>query len=54
VIRCDPAQVDQAVHVFPCQVVSLLIHYLGMPLSVSKLPKSALQPLLNDMAWQAN
>jgi hypothetical protein len=38
------------VQVFPCQAASFPIRYLGMPLSVSKLPKSALQPLLDDMA----
>jgi hypothetical protein len=50
VIRCEADQVDQAVQAFLCQVVTIPIRYLGMPLSVSKLPKSALQPLLDDMA----
>jgi hypothetical protein len=49
-MRCELGQVDQAVQVFPCQAVDFPIRYLGMPLSVTKLPKSTLQPLLDNMA----
>jgi hypothetical protein len=41
-IRCTEDQVAQAIAVFPCQTVRFPIKYMGMPLSVSKLPKSAL------------
>jgi hypothetical protein len=38
------------VTIFPCQKVDLPIKYLGLPLSTSKLPKSALQPLADRVA----
>jgi hypothetical protein len=41
-IRCSEVHVAQAITVFPCQAVSFLIKYLGLPLSVSKLPNSTL------------
>jgi hypothetical protein len=44
-IRCDEAHLQLATATFPCQVVDLPIRYLGIPLSVHKLPKTALQPL---------
>jgi hypothetical protein len=49
-ITCEPAQVDQAVQVFPWQAIDFPIRYLGMALVVTKLLKSALQPLLDNMA----
>jgi hypothetical protein len=57
VIRCEVEQVEQDVQVFPCQAVSFTIRYLGMPLLVHKMLKSALQPLLDNMvdrllAWR--
>jgi hypothetical protein len=39
-----------AVIVFPCQKVDFPNKYLGLPLSTSKLPKSAFQPLANRVA----
>jgi hypothetical protein len=48
-IRCTDDQVDLATGV-PCQVVNFLVTYLGIPLAVTKLPKSALQPLLDRVA----
>jgi hypothetical protein len=39
-----------AVAEFPCQIVSFLMRYLGIPLSVTKLPRSALQPLVDMVA----
>jgi hypothetical protein len=37
---------------FPCQVVDLLMTYLGMPLSVAKIPNTALYALVDRMANQ--
>jgi hypothetical protein len=56
-IRCDPTQIQVAASIFPCQVVDFLIRYLGLPLSIKKLPRSALQPLADKVAhrlptWQ--
>jgi hypothetical protein len=49
-IRCSEEQVAMAVNHFPCQVMSLPIRYLGIPLSVTKLPRSAWQPLIDSVA----
>jgi hypothetical protein len=51
--------VAQAIMMFPCQTMSFLIKYLVLPLSVSKLPKSALQPLIDKIvdrlpAWKGH
>jgi hypothetical protein len=49
-IRCTDEQVSQACIDFPCQLMSFPIKYLGIPLLVTKLPKSALQPLMDKVA----
>jgi hypothetical protein len=46
-IRCNKERVELTATAFPYQVVDFLIRYLGIPLLVSKLPKSALQRLLD-------
>jgi hypothetical protein len=43
-------QVTFVPSLFPCPVVSFPLKYLGVPLSVTKLPRSALQLLANRMA----
>jgi hypothetical protein len=48
--KCTEDQVVQVIAVFPCQTVNFPIKYLGMSLSVNKLPKIALQPLIDRMA----
>jgi hypothetical protein len=58
-IRCDEAQVSLATSFFPCAMVEFPIKYLGLPLSVSKLPKLAWQPLVDCVAdrlpsWKGN
>jgi hypothetical protein len=58
-IRCSSDQVELAINLFPCQLVQFLIKYLGVPLSIMKLPKSSLQPLVDRMAdrlpsWKGN
>jgi hypothetical protein len=35
---------------FPCQLVDFPVKYLAIPVSANKLPKSALQPLLDKMS----
>jgi hypothetical protein len=47
-IRCSDTQRELVVSLFPCQVVEFPIKYLGVPLSFTKLPKTALQQLLVD------
>jgi hypothetical protein len=39
-----------ATRLFQCKVVNFPTNYLGIPLSVTKLPKSVLQPLINKAA----
>jgi hypothetical protein len=46
-IRCTEEQVELVVAAFPYQVVAFSVKYLGIPLSLTKLPKSALQSLLD-------
>jgi hypothetical protein len=50
-IRCDVNQVQLAAS-FPCQVVDFPIKYMGLPLLVTKLPRTALQPLADEVADQ--
>jgi hypothetical protein len=49
-IRCAEDQIAISLQDFPCQLATFPIKYLGMPLSVSKLPKTALQPLVDRVA----
>jgi hypothetical protein len=49
-IRCSEEQIQAALSSFPCQRADFPITYLGMPLSVYKLPCSALQPTVDKMA----
>jgi hypothetical protein len=49
-IRCDEDQVASALAVFPCSLVEYPMKYLGIPLLATRLPKSALQPLLDRVA----
>jgi hypothetical protein len=54
---CDPSslflpdQVRLATSIFPGRLVSFPVKYLAMPLAVAKLPRGALQPLLDNMAY---
>jgi hypothetical protein len=50
-MRCSDDQIAEAVSAFPCQTVEFPVKYLGIPWSIKKLPKSALQLLLD---WVAN
>jgi hypothetical protein len=49
-IRCSDDQVTLATNIFPCQMMNFPIKYLRIPLSVTKLSRSALQKLLDKVA----
>lgn len=49
-IRCGEADIARATQLMPCAVTEFPVSYLGIPLAVSKLPKSALQPLVDRVA----
>jgi hypothetical protein len=49
-IRCDQDQLAVAMSHFPCQVTYFPLKYLGIPLSIGKLPKTVLQPIVDQMA----
>jgi hypothetical protein len=49
-IRCTEEQVRLAIEVFPCSVVDFPVRYLGIPLAVSRLPKSVWQPMIDKVA----
>jgi hypothetical protein len=58
-IRCDEELTQLAHGSFPCQYADFLVKYLGIPLSVSKLSKSVLHPLPDQVAnrllvWKGN
>jgi hypothetical protein len=49
-IRCTDEQISLATTLLPCQKVDFPITYLGLPLSMTKLPKYVLQPLADRIA----
>jgi hypothetical protein len=49
-IRCSKSDLSLAVEYFPCAVVDFPLCCLSIPLLVTKLPKSAWQPLVDDIA----
>jgi hypothetical protein len=56
-IRCNPAKIQVMAFAFLCQVMDFPIKYLGLPLSIKELPRSALQPLADKVVdrlptWQ--
>jgi hypothetical protein len=58
-IRCEESQVNLATSFSPCAVVEFPIRYLGIPLSITSLPKSAWQYLIDKVAdrlsvWKGN
>jgi hypothetical protein len=48
-IQCSEDQVAMVQQCFPCQLVHFPCKYLGVPLSIYKLKKSYLQPLVDSM-----
>lgn len=58
-IRCTQDDLNLISSAFPCVITDFPIKYLGIPLSTHKLPKSALQPLVDQVAdhlpiWKDN
>jgi hypothetical protein len=49
-IRCDEEQVALATGLFPCQVAEFPLKCLGIPLSIYKLLKTVLRPLVDRIA----
>jgi hypothetical protein len=49
-IHCNEQQVDMSQEIFPCNVQQFPCRYLGLPLSVKKLPKIAFQELIDKVA----
>jgi hypothetical protein len=48
-IRCSEEQIVMATNIFPCQLGDFPFKYLSTPLSVTKLPRSALQLLVDHV-----
>jgi hypothetical protein len=49
-IPCEPVHLELATSYFPCTVAEFPMRYLGIPLSVTTMPKIAWQHLIDDMA----
>jgi hypothetical protein len=49
-ICCSYDQVAQEINLFPCQQAAFPIKYLKIPFAITKLPRSALQPLVEKVA----
>jgi hypothetical protein len=49
-ICCSADQVENTAQLFPCEVAQFPIKYLGLPLSISRLPRATLQPLMDRVA----
>jgi hypothetical protein len=48
-IRCDASQVQMVQELLPCSIAEFPIKYLGLPLSVGKVPKAVLHALVDQM-----
>jgi hypothetical protein len=49
IIYCSEEDIGLVDNLLPCQLSHFPIRYLGIPLSVTKLLKSAFQPLIGRM-----
>jgi hypothetical protein len=57
-IQCSEEAVDSITGILPCPVVNMPCNYLGLPLSVRKLQRTDLEPVLDKLAsklslWKA-
>ena len=57
-IRCTTEQLEVVSRVMPCEVIDFPCKYLGLPLSIRKLTKTDLQPIVDQIAdmlpdWKA-
>jgi hypothetical protein len=58
-IQCTQLEVQEVMDYFPCEIEEFPIKYLGLPLSIKKLSKNQLQPLIDLLAdllpgWKAD
>jgi hypothetical protein len=54
-IRCDNVDLQPILGVLSCAVGQFPVQYLGLPLSVTRLSKSDLQPLVDKVpTWKAS
>jgi hypothetical protein len=58
-ITCGDQEIQSVQHIFPCNLVQFPCKYLGMPLSVKKLPKSSFYSLIEAIVdrlpgWKAS
>lgn len=58
-IQCSPEDIATVQEHLPCQVADFPIKYLGLPLSLKRLTKAQLQPLIGRLAdllpgWKAD
>nr|XP_020165808.1 uncharacterized protein LOC109751329 [Aegilops tauschii subsp. strangulata] len=58
-IRCSPEEIEIVASELECPITSFPLIYLGLPLSLRKVPASALQPMVDRMAtklstWRAS
>lgn len=51
-IQCAPEDIDIVRGSMPCAIADFPCTYLGLPLSITKLTKAALQPLVDRVADQ--
>jgi hypothetical protein len=49
-IQCTQLEVQEVMDCFPCKIEEFPIKYLGLPLSVKKLSKNQLQPIIDRLA----
>jgi hypothetical protein len=48
-ITCGDQEIQSVQHIVPCNLVQIPCKYLGLPLSVKKLPKSAFYSLIEGI-----
>jgi len=58
-IRCGETDLATVQNLLPCELASFPCKYLGLPLSLKKLPKEQVQPIIDRIAdqlpgWKAN
>lgn len=58
-IRCSEEDIALATSILPCQVVHFPCKYLGLPLSVKRISKASIQPIIDKVArripaWKGN
>jgi hypothetical protein len=49
-INCSDEQISLVRSILSCSITEFLCTYLGVPLSINRIPKAALHPLVNNVA----